>query len=566
MSSDIVLGAALRSNLLSLQNTQRQIDITQLRLATGLKVNSALDNPQNFFASQSLNNRASDLNRLLDGISQSIRTVEEADNGVTALTSLIEQADSIVQSARDELAASEGEARLLGDVDLSDITDLTAATFAGGAIADGDGFSIITTDDDGQQITEAITINTGDTAASLAEKITNAFADNQNGEIVARIVDGQFLEIASEDGRTFRVQDNAAGTDLTLAAFQALGFTDQFADEDDGAGGAAVAAATISSGSTLNSIGIYEADGDLAEAGDAIIGTDFLDVDGNTIISGSTLAAGDTISFTVDGQTETVTLAANTTFQDVVDEINDNASNINELVVADFDNLTGQFSVRSISGDATNIEITVTAADVTDSTIFDLSLGDPTGNLDPIAASGSGNPIDRAYAFSKSTAALEGLASDYNEVRNQIDRLVVDASYRGVNLLQNDDLTTFFNEDRTSFLQTDGVDFSSNGLGLTETNFGNTTIVEQVALDVRAALEDVRAFGSTLANDLSIIQTRRDFTEQTVNTLESGADDLTVADQNEEGANLLALQTRQQLGVTSLSLASQSQQSVLRLF
>jgi len=84
MSSDIVLTSALRTNLLSLQNTQRLIDTTQERLATGLKVNSALDNPQNFFAAQSLNNRASDLGRLLDGISQSIRTIEEADQMIAA--------------------------------------------------------------------------------------------------------------------------------------------------------------------------------------------------------------------------------------------------------------------------------------------------------------------------------------------------------------------------------------------------------------------------------------------------------------------------------------------------
>ena len=68
MVSEVTLAPALRNNLLSLQNTQRLIDDTQLRLATGLRVNSALDNPQNFFTSQSLNNRASDLTRLLDGI------------------------------------------------------------------------------------------------------------------------------------------------------------------------------------------------------------------------------------------------------------------------------------------------------------------------------------------------------------------------------------------------------------------------------------------------------------------------------------------------------------------
>ena len=86
MTSDVVLTAALRNNLLSLQKTQTSIDKTQLNLATGRKVNSALDGPQAFFASQALNNRASDLTRLLDGIGQSIQVIKAADNGITALT------------------------------------------------------------------------------------------------------------------------------------------------------------------------------------------------------------------------------------------------------------------------------------------------------------------------------------------------------------------------------------------------------------------------------------------------------------------------------------------------
>lgn len=554
MSSDIVLGAALRSNLLSLQNTQRQIDITQLRLATGLKVNSALDNPQNFFASQSLNNRASDLNRLLDGISQSIRTVEEADNGITALTALVEQADSVVQSARDLLAASEGQARALGNVDLSLITDLEADL----GFTDGDQFTISAVSDGGLSITETITVNTGDTAESLAAKITNAFADNQNQEISAEVTADGFLSISSDDGRSFRIE---GGADVSLAEFQALGLGNFFSDEDDGAGGTQ-AAGTIVAGSTITSRSIFEADGDLIEAGDLITGT-YQDVDGNQIVNG--LAAGDTIEFAVNddaASTATYTVVAGDTFQDVIDAINSNTT-VNELVEANFDAKNGRISITAISGDTDNIEIRVTGAAATD---FNLGFGSTSANFDPLATTGAGNAQDRLYAFATSTDAVEALAEDYNEIRNQIDRLVVDASYRGVNLLLGDDLTTFFNEDRTSSLTTEGTDFSSAGLGLTETNFASASIVDAAADAVRDALEAVRSFGSTLANDLSIIQTRRDFTEQTINTLESGADDLTVADQNEEGANLLALQTRQQLGVTSLSLASQSQQSVLRLF
>ena len=100
MTSDVVLTAALRNNLLSLQNTQNSIDTTQFRLATGRKVTSALDGPQSFFAAQTLNNRASDLTRLLDGIGQSIQVIRAADNGVTALTTLVEQADSLAANAK----------------------------------------------------------------------------------------------------------------------------------------------------------------------------------------------------------------------------------------------------------------------------------------------------------------------------------------------------------------------------------------------------------------------------------------------------------------------------------
>ena len=267
MSSDVVLTSALRSNLLSLQNTQSLIDRTQLRLATGLEVNSALDNPQNFFTSQSLNNRASDLGRLLDGIGQSIRTIEAADNGVTALTNLLEQASSIVQSARDTLAASEGEARLVGTVDLRDTG--TGDLVADLGIANGATLQVITTDDSGTQITQQVTIDTNDTAESFAAEITNAFADNENGEITASISDEGFLQIESSDGRSFRLVDDAAGVAITQAGLDALGIGDFFSAEARTAGGGTTdLTATVVAGSSITSISLFEGTGDLVEAGD----------------------------------------------------------------------------------------------------------------------------------------------------------------------------------------------------------------------------------------------------------------------------------------------------------
>lgn len=558
MSSDVVLTSALRSNLLSLQSTQRLIDTTQLRLATGLKVNSALDNPQNFFASQSLNNRASDLSRLLDGISQSIRTVETADGGITALTGLIEQSQAIVNQARDELAASEGEARLVGEVDLRDLA--TGDLVADLGIADGATLDIITTDNAGNQITQQVTIDAGDTAESFAAEITNTFADNENGEITASINDQGLLVIESSDGRSFRLVDEAT-TAITQAGLDALGIGDFFSQETRTGAGTTDLTATIVAGNTVSTISLFEGGGDIVEAGDQIDGTNYTDADGNTALS---LTAGASLGLTVnfaDGTNVTFAGTAGETFQDFVDNVNGNTG-LDGFVEASFNSNTGQLSLTALSDEVSSVEFNFAGATAADE--INLGLGDPSGNLDPITAGAGAEDI--AIRFSNSTSALDSLANDYNTLRSQIDDLVADAQYRGINLLNGDDLITFFNENNTSRLITEGVDFTANGLNLTEATFRSSEQIELTATQARDALGSVRSFGSSLANDLAIITARRDFTEQTINTLQAGADDLTVADQNEEGANLLALQTRQQLGVTSLSLAAQSQQSVLALF
>ena len=132
-----------------------------------------------------------------------------------------------------------------------------------------------------------------------------------------------------------------------------------------------------------------------------------------------------------------------------------------------------------------------------------------------------------------------------------------------------DDLTVVFNEDGSSTLQIAGVDFTATGLGLTtqaadefQTNAG----VNAAIAELDAATATLRAQGATFGANLSIVQARQDFTKNLINVLEIGADNLILADTNEEGANLLALQTRQSLSTTSLSMAAQADQNVLRLF
>ena len=104
--SDIVLSSAIRANLLSLQNTASSIGTTQQRLSTGLKVNSALDNPIDYFTASSLNATAGNLGNLLDAVSNAVQTVQAANNGITSITKLVQSAQAIVQQAQQSAATT----------------------------------------------------------------------------------------------------------------------------------------------------------------------------------------------------------------------------------------------------------------------------------------------------------------------------------------------------------------------------------------------------------------------------------------------------------------------------
>ena len=107
--ADISLTASMRSNLLSLQQTQSLMDTTQERLSTGKKVNSAIDNPSSYYTAQSLTNRASDLSSLLDSMGQAVQTIQAANEGIEAITEFASQAKAIATSANDTSEADSVE-------------------------------------------------------------------------------------------------------------------------------------------------------------------------------------------------------------------------------------------------------------------------------------------------------------------------------------------------------------------------------------------------------------------------------------------------------------------------
>jgi flagellin-like hook-associated protein FlgL len=172
----------------------------------------------------------------------------------------------------------------------------------------------------------------------------------------------------------------------------------------------------------------------------------------------------------------------------------------------------------------------------------------------------------------------KNLISQFNELRTQLDKLSDDASFNGINLLRGDKLSLNFNEGGTSKLDIQAKDANGTVRGISTAD--SSLDIDAVDADVMQsdtnidarlsklgdALTSLRTQSSSFGSNLSVVQNRQEFTKATINTLKTGADNLTLADMNEEAANLLSLQTRQQLSNTALSLANQADQGVLRLF
>jgi flagellin len=167
------------------------------------------------------------------------------------------------------------------------------------------------------------------------------------------------------------------------------------------------------------------------------------------------------------------------------------------------------------------------------------------------------------------TTVRATLAAQFDALRTQIDQLSGDSGINGVNLLANNSLTITLNETGSSTVVISGYDDTTTG-ALTLTASANSWAasgdISAAGTELAAALVSLRSQSQALSSNLQTVQIRQDFTKAMINTLNTGADGLTLADSNEEGANLLALQTRQQLSTTALSLASQADQNVLKLF
>ncbi len=594
--SDITLSKAVRSNLLNLQSTAELLGKSQERLSTGLRVNSALDNPTNFFTAQGLNSRANDLSQLLDSVSNAVQTVAAADKGISAITKLVESAQATARQALQTAATVAATAAVTASTSTSDTTsvafvadvaaadatsatsNLTAVTITGGSaeqLADATTGDLTALAATGGTITingENVTLAAADgeaealaaiQAAAAAATGANAFsvADNGDGTFTITADSGNDLVIGG-DSTTLTEVGLTAGTTAYQAAVSSTagtitinGENVALADGDDDADilSKLQAAATASSGA--NAFTVAESAGVITITGtsgnDVTVGGNAATLAAVGLTAGTEQATASADNnagqITVNGQA--ITLAGGDDAADVLSKLQ---------TAAGASSGTNQFTVSNASGVLTitgsNGNDVVISGDASTLSAIGLSAGTTDGTA---ATSGGPNP-KRAE-----------LADTYNDLLSQIDQLAKDAGFNGVNLLDGDNLSVLFNEDGSSKLDISGVTNNAAGLGLNalvSTSFDTNAAINSTLDDLKGAIDTLRTQSSKFGSNLSVVQTRQDFTKQMINVLQTGASNLTLADTNEEAANVLALQTRQQLSSTALSLASQADQNVLRLF
>jgi flagellin-like hook-associated protein FlgL len=197
------------------------------------------------------------------------------------------------------------------------------------------------------------------------------------------------------------------------------------------------------------------------------------------------------------------------------------------------------------------------------------AIGADAVNIWAATTSATAGSVNAAQADTNSQAARASLVAQFNQVITQIDNTALDSSFNGVNLLNGDTLKLVFDETGKSTLSIQGVTFDSTGLGLKSltsgTDFTDNVVTNSVLASLNSASSSLRSEASSLGSNLSVVQIRQDFNKSLINVLQTGSSNLTLADTNELAADSQALSTRQSIAVSALSLANQSQASVLQL-
>ena len=589
----ISLTASMRSNLLSLQNISGQVSSTQNKLATGNKVNSAIDNPGSYYTALSLNNRADDLNALLDSMGQAVSTIKAATTALESAADFLEQASAVatqaLETAKPIVAQVSTEDELLAAIEsgkqgLIVLTqDITMTTNQNIVLQDGQSLVGARYLGASKQQTKlnfnfdgiyrsAVIVGNNTTLSDLEINITGNVTDSSG----VGLIKGQ-----SKTGLTYRNLD----LNMDFDAAPKYGFVMGFVGGD----------ATMEGVNNVSYTGKRGFDKRASMNVNMTFNDAILNVSNCTygigngeydiILNGTSqyncknctyavyycnLTLNDKSNINVNSPYGLTGVSLYAQSKDVQIKLNSSTPiyagrfykmEINAVSGATIKMSSGSYTA---TGDVVGLEITGSATELPSSEFNkDASA---TADKDEMYKS----IMDDFEAYiqkckdnrKQNTLSNEG----YEEILNQYDALIKDASYKGINLLQTDKLSVKFNETNTADLNVQGKDMSSKALGLVTLNWQTQEDISKSIEELTSAINSIRSYSSELGNNYNIITTRQDFTNSLINVLTEGADKLTLADMNEESANMLALQTRQQLAINSLSLASQASQSILKLF
>ena len=664
--SGISLTAPMRSNLLALQNIARQQDIVQNRLATGLKVSSAIDNPSAYYTAASLSNRAADLTALLDAMSQGIQTIKTASEAIDSGIKFLEQAKAVasqtLESTAPVIARVSNEEELLAAIDSGQkgliVIDSDITLSENQTLTLNDGQSLV-----GARYLDKNAETTG-LSFNFSGTIDNAVEAGNNSIIsdlkINLTTDTRGIKSGSINEKAVIFAENKTSVEIrnlninidTTAANEVMGFFAMKLNETS-----AVLSGNIDILTYGNyTRGIYTAYDSRIEINNACINNISNDISGYLLQSyfGSTINVNGSSQInlqTKTHQSHAIYLYENGTINfhdDSVLNIETDGSYSHGICAGDknckivfYDdslcniNIKGNPYSRSMSGGNLILEdraqTNIAGGDgfyntgiflnahtnklniVSDKpfyfnastpVIISLAKGAQFATSDGLYTANKDifnldiRNLDAAVLEqklsldTKNPAVIEQnikeiftdfeaymkknkndedgkqtiLSGKYNQILSQYDSLITDSFYKGINLLEGQNLKVNFNEDRSSKIDVAGVKADSNSLGLKTKEWTNAGDIEDSISELENAINTLRGYASAFGNYYSIVTTRQDFTENLINVLEEGADKLTLADMNEESANMLALQTSQQLAVNSLSLASQAAQAVLKLF
>ena len=450
MPTSLTIG--MRNALNSLTDLQENIQKTNNRLATGKKVNSAIDNPLTFFQADSLSSRARSITTIQDNIGLSIQVIKQTGKALNSMKASLDQAEGALQGA---LNSTGTNAKAI-------------STFAFRNAATG--------------------------AADATQLLTEAAA----GTATNRLQAGDTITVNL-------VRVNTAGTATVI-----------------GTGTTLTTAATTTVQDLLNNVNNNTS---INSAGQSARISAYLNDSGNIVIENA---------------------------------VNGRDAGTGEVLAL-------QFVVNTAGGG------TQTQNNTTDIFAFSGVVGGlPT-------STGAGTQTVTMVGGTANQPIREAAAASFRELLNQIRNTSLDAGYNGTNLLQGDFMRTSFNESGSTSVTTQGRRVDTSSLGFTldnpvaqsgdaARNFQNDREINSALAKIARAKETVNAVSSAFSNNATILQNRQNYNNETIKTLNEGADILTLADINEEGAALTSLQTRQKLSITALALANEADQAILRLF